>query len=180
MNLYISDIHFGHTNAIQFDNRPFSDRNEMDYMIIELWNARVQPEDQIYIIGDFAYRNERPEEWYLKQLKGHKHLIVGNHDNKLLENDNAMFFFDSVDKMMQIKDGDKHVCLCHFPMAEWDGSHRGSWHIYGHIHGSKEGEAYNYMRTKEYALNAGCMINNYMPASMEELIYNNQIFQREK
>ena len=29
MNLYISDLHFGHTNVIRFDNRPFADRDEM-------------------------------------------------------------------------------------------------------------------------------------------------------
>ena len=30
MNLYISDLHFGHAGAIQFDNRPFADKEEMD------------------------------------------------------------------------------------------------------------------------------------------------------
>ena len=30
MNLYIADTHFGHANAIRFDNRPFADPEEMD------------------------------------------------------------------------------------------------------------------------------------------------------
>lgn len=29
---------------------------------------------------------------------------------------------------------------------------------------------------RERALNAGCMINNYMPATFKELVRNNQIF----
>ena len=29
MNLYISDLHFGHANVIGFDNRPFADKDEM-------------------------------------------------------------------------------------------------------------------------------------------------------
>lgn len=55
------------------------------------------------------------------------------------------------------------------------GNH-GSYHIYGHIHGNKN-EAYEFMRTKERALNAGCMINNYTPVSLRELIENNRRFQ---
>lgn len=71
MNLYIADLHFGHKNVIGFDQRPFNDIQEMDRVLIHLWNSRVQKDDNVYIVGDFAYRNERPEAWYLRQLKGH-------------------------------------------------------------------------------------------------------------
>ena len=37
MNLYISDLHFGHANVIKFDHRPFADRDEMDHTLIQLW-----------------------------------------------------------------------------------------------------------------------------------------------
>lgn len=33
------------------------------------------------------------------------------------------------------------------------------------------------MKKKERALNAGCMINNYSPASLIELVRNNTVFQ---
>lgn len=45
-----------------------------------LWNDRVQADDEVWILGDFCYRAEKGPEWYLRQLKGRKHLIVGNHD----------------------------------------------------------------------------------------------------
>lgn len=32
MNLYISDLHFGHKNVIGFDHRPFIDTDEMDHI----------------------------------------------------------------------------------------------------------------------------------------------------
>ena len=178
MNLYISDLHFGHKNVIRFDHRPFASVNEMDHVLIQLWNGRVQADDDVYILGDFAHHNEKPAEWYLRQLKGRKHLVIGNHDGKLLEDAKAMSYFESVEKMMHVTDDGKAICLCHFPLAEWNGYYRGSWHIYGHIHNRLE-DTWQLMKTRERALNAGCMINNFTPASFRELVRNNQTF-REK
>lgn len=183
MNLYISDLHFGHKNCIQYDKRPFFDVDEMDKYMIKLWNSRVFKDDNVYIIGDFAYRNERDETWYLRKLNGHKHLIIGNHDSKLINNDVAISYFDSVDKMMGISDNlnseKVQVILNHYPMAEWYNSQNGSWHIYGHIH-SDVGKTAQYMSSMEHALNAGCMINNYTPSSLNELIRNNSYFKEKR
>lgn len=178
IKLYTADLHFGHSNVIKFDNRPFADIDEMDRCLIELWNSRVAPDDDVYLIGDVCFRNNKPEEWYLRQLKGHKHLVIGNHDRKLLDNQTAMSCFETIDKMMHVRDEDKHICLCHYPLAEWNGFFKGTYHIYGHIHNRKDG-AYMYMKNFENALNAGCMINNYMPASLDELIRNNEVFKKD-
>lgn len=176
MNLYISDTHFGHKNVIKFENRPFADIDEMDKVLMECWNSRVSSDDNVYIIGDFAYRNEKAAEWYLEKLKGHKHLIIGNHDRITLDNRKAMKYFESVEKMMHVTDGDKEICLCHYPLAEWYKSRHGSWHIFGHIHASV-GDTFEFMKTRKHALNAGADINNYTPASIDELIENNKVFQ---
>ena len=175
MNLYIGDLHFGHKNVIFFDHRPFSDSEEMDSVLIALWNGRVHKDDHVYIIGDVCYRNKQPEEWYLRQLKGHKHLIIGNHDYQLLQNEKAMSYFESVDDMLFMSDKGNQVQLCHYPIAEWNHFHNGSYLIYGHIH-NRTDDAFQYMKNLEHALNAGCMINNYTPASLNELIRNNQTF----
>ncbi len=177
MILYTSDMHFGHASVIKFDNRPFKDADEMDHVMIELWNGRVQPDDTVYIVGDICHRSKHPAEWYLRQLKGHKFLIEGNHDQPVLKDKAAMQYLEGVDKMMDIKDGDKHICLCHYPITEWNSYYHGSWHIYGHIHNRKD-ETYEIMKKKDHALNAGCMINNYMPVSFDELIRNNEIFKK--
>lgn len=175
MILYTSDLHFGHSNVIGFDHRPFADVAEMDYVLIELWNGRVQQDDTVYIVGDFCYRSEHPAEWYLRQLKGHKILILGNHDTPILDNPKALHYLEGVDKMMHVHDDGKEICLCHFPIAEWNGYFKGHWHIYGHIHNRKN-ETYEFMKTKEHALNAGCMINNFTPVSFNELLRNNTAF----
>lgn len=181
MNLYVSDTHFGHTNCIRFDHRPFHDREEMDQVMIEHWNSRVMAEDDVYILGDFAVRNSKDETWYLKQLKGHKHLVIGNHDDKLLKSENAMKYFESMDKMMGVHDwvnGEEVVVvLCHYPLAEWYKSKHGSWHIYGHIHGDT-GATAKYMASIAHTLNAGVVINHYTPVSIDELIKNNEDFRK--
>lgn len=175
MNYYISDLHFGHANVIRFDNRPFTDVDEMDRFLIDMWNARVRPEDNVYIVGDFSFRTGRTEEWYLEQLKGHKHLVVGNHDGKLMKNEKAMKYFESVNQILQISDEGRRVTMCHYPMAEWPGYYKNGWHIYGHIH-NRRNEAYHIMKKMERAVNAACCINNYMPATLDELIRNNEVF----
>ncbi len=34
MNYYISDLHFGHFNVIRYDNRPYSNVEDMDADLI--------------------------------------------------------------------------------------------------------------------------------------------------
>lgn len=177
MNYYIADIHLGHKNCIEFDNRPFRTVEEMDEMIITNWNAVVRDTDDVYIVGDFCYRSTRTPIWYLKRLKGRKHLIIGNHDGNLLKDEAVMKEFVSVDKMTYLKDGEYTVTLCHFPLAEWNRYYRGAWHIYGHIHAHTKG-CYHFLKDEDRALNAGCMINNYMPVTIEQLIENNRQFRK--
>ena len=42
MIFYTADLHFGHQNVIEFDNRPFADVESMDSTLIRLWNERVK------------------------------------------------------------------------------------------------------------------------------------------
>ena len=178
MNFYISDLHFGHSAVLNFEPRPFLDVDEMDRVLIGLWNSRVTKRDQVYILGDFAFRNEKPCSWYLKQLAGQKHLIVGNHDSKMLKDEEAMGYFVSVDRYREITDEQKHIILSHFPIAEWNGFYREAYHIYGHIHNRTDG-TYQYMKQFDGALNAGACINNFTPSSFNELVRNNKIFKEE-
>lgn len=85
MNYFISDLHLGHKNSLKFDNRPFNTIEEQDKFIIENWNKTITNEDDVYILGDFSwYKSAKTIEIY-SNLKGKKHLIIGNHDHKLLK-----------------------------------------------------------------------------------------------
>ena len=48
---FTSDLHFGHENAIRFDNRPFKTVEEMDEELIRRWNAKVGKGDLVYVFG---------------------------------------------------------------------------------------------------------------------------------
>lgn len=175
MIYYIGDMHFGHEKVIEYDKRAFSSVDEMDNVLIMNWNRKVSDEDHVYIIGDFAYRSEYDASHYLKQLNGHKHLISGNHDLKTIEDQEAMEYFESVCKLGYVNDAGRDVVMCHYPLAEWNGCRRNknpSYHVYSHIH-NRINDISEFMKSREYALNSGCMINGYTPCTLDELIVNN-------
>lgn len=74
----ISDTHFGHSNIIKYCNRPFKSSEEMDDVLIKNWNNVVKDGDIVYHLGD-VYMGKAPQ--FLRNLKGRKRLILGNHDN---------------------------------------------------------------------------------------------------
>jgi calcineurin-like phosphoesterase family protein len=178
MIYYISDLHFGHQNVLGMDGRPFETIEQMDAALIRLWNERVTDDDDVYIVGDFAYHNNYTATWYLRQLRGRKHLIIGNHDRHTVQDAKVMECFSSVERMARIADNDRVVSLCHFPVAEWNGKRHGGYHVYGHIHIRRD-EVYEFMSRYDKALNAGCMINGYRPVTLDELMENNRRFREE-
>ena len=178
--LFTADTHFGHENIIKFCNRPFENVEEMDRVLAENWNHRVCANDDIYILGDFCYRNDVSQAIdLLKNLNGRKHLIAGNHDMKYLKNQEFREQFVEVEYMLTISVDNTRIVLCHYPIAEWDGFFRGTYHIYGHIHNAKNA-AFHHLRSVEQALNAGCDITRFVPVSFEELKTYNDIFKQSK
>lgn len=184
MKYYIGDLHLGHFNIIRMDGRPFASSDEMDKTIIENWNSTVTDNDDVYILGDLAYRGENPS-YYLSQLKGKKHLIIGNHDEKWANRKSrdydrdAIGYLASHEMMTTVWDtlnGEKvQIKLCHYPLAEWDGFFRDAYHIYGHIHNNLN-DAYYFMKRYDKALNSAVCINQYKPCTLSELIVNNKKF----
>lgn len=136
-----ADLHFGHTNILKFSpqTRPFRDVDHMNESLITEWNSQVRDEDTVYILGDVAFCSVEKACMYIKQLRGHKILIEGNHDRKLVQNSGARNLFDEIHIYHTIKHAGHRVCMFHFPIAEWDQCHRGSLHIHGHSHGNYRG-----------------------------------------
>ena len=168
--------HFGHTNIIKLCARPFADVEEMNAVLRDNWNARVKSKDDIYIVGDFWFKGHKEDALQmLKSMNGRKHLISGNHDRKYLNSKEFREQFVEIADLLAIRIEGERLFLSHYPIAEWDGYYKGTWHIYGHIHNSR-GETFNFMKTKDRALNAGADITNFTPVTFEELKLHNGLF----
>ena len=52
MRYYIADQHFYHRSLLtSMDKRPFSTVEEMNQYMIDQWNSRVKPDDEVIILG---------------------------------------------------------------------------------------------------------------------------------
>lgn len=134
---FSSDSHFGHKNILRFSNRPFVDMLHMREELIRRWNEVVGPDDEVYHLGDFAFTDAKDATAIAKRLNGKKHLIWGNHDHKRYRK-HAEFMAQWIwcKDLEQIEVDGIKVILCHYPLLTWNKSHRGSFHVHGHCHGS--------------------------------------------
>lgn len=169
----IADAHFGHANIIRHCSRPFASVEEMDTVLLENWRRRVSDDDTVYILGDLMFFCKNPK-YYLRQLTGRKHLIVGNHDKVWMKKVHAEDYFESIQLMLEIRIDGRNMTLCHYPMMTWDGAAEGSYLIYGHIHNNTKDVYWPLLRQTENAVNAGVEINGYMLVMFEEMVENNQ------
>lgn len=175
MIYFTSDLHLGHANIIRHCNRPFASAEEMDAALIANWNAKVREKDTVYILGDLMFRNKRPPEEYLAQLPGKKHLIVGNHDKAWMKKVDLTAWFESVEMMQFLKEGQQKMTLCHYPMMTWPFANYDGWMIYGHIHESTDMLFWPLIQQSSRMLNAGADVNGFAPVTFEEMVENNRL-----
>lgn len=134
---FTADLHLGHANILRHCQRPFTNVEEMDENLIELWNVCVRPKDTIYVAGDLIWQGARLVD-YLGRLNGTIHLILGNHDERFARIYGAHARISSVSHLKEIRIAGHHVVLCHYPLRSWRGSNRGAWQLHGHCHGTME------------------------------------------
>lgn len=176
MNFYISDLHLGHKNIINLSKRPFSNIEEMDEVFINNWNETVSNNDDVYVLGDLCYKGGKHPKEYLERLKGKKHLIIGNHDSKIMKDFSCRKYFVEMKDIITINDNGKMVILCHYPMLEWNGFFRENIHLYGHIHNNVDNNTYKIISKIDNAYNVGTDILGFYPRTLEEVIKLNKEF----
>ncbi len=80
-NIYcIGDQHFFHSNIINYTRFNFSSVEEMNEYIIRTHNATISDNDIVIFLGDFCFKNVFIKD-ILDKMRGHKYLILGNHDS---------------------------------------------------------------------------------------------------
>lgn len=146
MKTYItSDLHFEHKSIATFcpstrghwDTR--NDPGKMDSDMIQMWNATVNPEDTVYLLGDVAFCPAEKATKILRQLNGTLILIEGNHDQKNLKSQEFRDCFTEIHKYLEIEYQGTFCVMFHYPIAEFNRQHRGAVHFHGHLHQNKSG-----------------------------------------
>jgi len=144
---FTSDTHFNHENILSYNckTRPWNTIKEMNQALIDAWNSVVTDDDIVYHLGDFILGN--PDFYImsdiLDKLKGQIKLIPGNHDSpKKLTVYKEYGNIEVMDKLCEMKK--PNIVMCHFPLAIWHNSHKGSWHLHGHCHGSFTSDSYRF------------------------------------
>lgn len=132
--------HYGHKNIIKLSNRPFSDIEQHDDILINNYNKLVSSDDTCYFLGDFAW-NQSFENYkrLFSRLNGKKFFVLGNHDNRqnIIKCKKEGLLIDVFEnKTIQI--GNDKIYLSHFPHREWNCFYHNSYHLYSHCHGNIE------------------------------------------
>lgn len=151
MMFFTSDLHLGHERVVEW--RPFDSLDEMHSAIIDNWNSVVGEEDNVYILGDAVMGHRADNLPILKNLKGHKYLVPGNHDHvhpmhgEKIQNK----WLPEYQKYLRVLPTEVRLIssrpfvLSHFPYdgdhtekvryPEWRPKLAVDWLLHGHIHG---------------------------------------------
>jgi len=154
MFFFSADHHFCHANIIDYCNRPFSNVDEMNEVLIERHNEVVRPSDTTVFAGDFALDKYENVKEIIGKLNGDKIFLKGSHDRLILKN------YPCSDIWKKAING-QQVVVCHYAMRVWPASHYNSWQLFGHSHGKLE--------TIGKQIDIGVDTNNFYPYSFDEV-----------
>jgi len=135
----------------------------MEEGIIKTFNEHVKDEDTVYILGDISFTGNTVTRELYGRMKGHKHLILGNHDRG---RSGLTDVFESISIYKELKD--EKIVMFHYPILSWNGQARDWIHLHGHSHGNltklydKDG---NEMVMKKMDVGIDC--TDYKPISLD-------------
>lgn len=172
---FTSDTHFFHKNIIKYCERPFASAEEMNEYLIAEWNKVVPEDGVVFHIGDVSLTAPPKALWdVLHRLNGTIYLVIGNHENDALGKDYNKQTWRGIYDIAEIfvKDpeityGEQHIVMCHYPMIVWNGSHRGSWNLFGHVHGGLSNKGV--INHPANAMDVGVDSHNFRPISYQEV-----------
>lgn len=156
----------------------------MNNTLVDRINEVVRPQDILWHLGDVAWHGKRMCAEFLGRVRCKNVILIwGNHDE--------WDFADLIPMQMACPElhGKKFgepeavrpcydqcyanvdgqwIHLSHYPGDSWESSHKGMWHLYGHVHGNKN------RRTEgnpqwSYSVDAGVDSHGFYPWTMDQL-----------
>ena len=168
---FTSDLHFGHDREFIWGPRGFTSVHEMNEAIVNNWNSIVNPEDDVYVLGDLMLGNNETGIGFIKRLKGHIHVIRGNHDSDVrIKKYNYCTNIKEITEGQYLKCGEYTFYLNHFPTftsnLEKDSSLKHHLiNLFGHTH-----QKTNFYEDIPFMYHVGVDSHNNTPVSVEEII----------
>jgi calcineurin-like phosphoesterase family protein len=111
----------------------------MDRKMIAKWQSQVAIDDDVFILGDVFFCNADKAKRIMHQLPGNKHLIYGNHDRTIRNDEVLQRLFATTQEYKELQTPGGAWQLFHYPIMEWNKMHRGAYHLHGHIHEKHSG-----------------------------------------
>jgi calcineurin-like phosphoesterase family protein len=162
---FTSDTHFSQERAMELSKRPFKTVKEMDWTMIDRWNAVVGPNDTVYHLGDFG------ESWPMEYLNGNITFVKGNYerDGKSLVPPGVNMYGDGNSLTLKT-DGKPWLIMAHEPLRAIEIQKKKSTAdnkipiAFGHIHGRQKVKIWD-------GYDVGVDGNNFTPVSREDLFF---------
>ncbi len=131
----------------------------MNDVLMQRWNTVVQPDDEVWHLGDFALRTSAAvAAQLLRALNGRKYLIVGNNDPPEIT---SLPEWSGVQAYAEIAPGNRHLVLCHYAFRTWNGMAKGAFNLHGHSHGR--------LKPVPRQTDVGVDVWNFRPIGLESL-----------
>lgn len=177
--------------------RKFATLEEMNELIISNINKYVKADDILYHLGDWSFGGVENIWNFRKQIKCKNiYLVPGNHDhyikdNKILPNvfeeynvnvgfveelpihDHASrvyakeLFSQILPQCYKLKINKTTLILSHFPLEEWEDMDRGSIHLHGHCHHTKD---YTDLNLYYRRMDIGMDWEEFRPFNLNEIL----------
>lgn len=167
-----SDLHFGHDVGFLYMPRGFSNIQEHDEAIIERFNSIVQPEDDLYLLGDQMLGDNEYGLDCLLRLNGKLHILWGNHDTNARKELYYTLFnvVETLGYAEMLKYKKWRFYLSHYPTItdNLDDVSK-PWQqvkcLYGHTH-----QQTNFYNDNPLMYHVGVDSHNCYPVSIEQII----------
>lgn len=167
-----SDLHLGHDRQFLWGPRGFQTSLEHDETVVRNWNAVVEPEDDVYVLGDIMLGDNAHGAEYFSKLNGRIHLVRGNHDTDVRWNQVYPELSNVVEicgwaHMLNYRK--YHFYLSHFPTMtgnlEKESLHQMTLNLSGHTH-SKD----KFYEDRPYMYNVSLDANDNIPVLLDDII----------